>query len=273
MASQQGQVVFITGAASPIGIGRATALAFAQQGARLVLTDVDEANLHDTARLCSEAGTEALPVRADVSRTDEVQAAVAAGLECFGQIDALVANAGIARRKRFVDLTDDDVAEVMETNFGGAWRCARAVLPGMLERGAGCIVSVSSLMGSPWGWTEHVPYSASKAAIEGMTRALANELGPRGIRVNAVSPGFIRTNQSLDSVNSGGEEGMRESVGYVPLRRIGNPEDIADVIVFVCSPAARYLTGQVLLIDGGITLGDLSPAQIWPSASTLDRAR
>jgi 3-oxoacyl-[acyl-carrier protein] reductase len=120
-------------------------------------------------------------------------------------------------------------------------------------------------MGSPWGWSEHVHYSASKAAVEGLTRALAVEAGPFGVTVNAVAPGFIRTNQSLDAVNSGGEEGMRKSVGFIPLKRIGGPEDVAEVIAFLCSDAARYVTGQVLLVDGGITLGDLSPLQVWPA--------
>jgi 3-oxoacyl-[acyl-carrier protein] reductase len=120
-------------------------------------------------------------------------------------------------------------------------------------------VAISSLMGCAWGWAEHVHYSASKAAIEGLTRALAVEVGPHGITVNAIAPGFIWTNQSLDPVNSSGAEGMRRSVACIPLRRVGRPDDVADVIVFLCSDAARYITGQVILVDGGITLGDIAP--------------
>jgi len=265
-------VVFITGAASPLGIGRATALAFARQGYQLALGDVDEEGLRETSELCAQVGTDVFTVVTNVAETTSVDTAVADTLARFGQIDALVANAGIARKRPFVDTSDTERAEVMETNFGGAWRCARAVLPGMLERRCGCIVSVSSLMGSAWGWAQHVHYSASKAAIEGMTRALAVEVGPHDITVNAVAPGFIRTNQSLDSVNSGGEEGMRKSVSYVPLRRIGQAEDVAGVILFLCSDAARYVTGQVLLVDGGLTLGDLSSSSVWTNGTATPAA-
>lgn len=262
-------VVFVTGAASSLGIGRATALAFAGRGYQLALADIDAEGLRETAELCAQAGANVCSVVIDVSDTASVQAGVAEILARYGRIDALIANAGIARKRSFVDTSDAERSEVMETNFGGAWRCARAVVPGMIERRHGYIVSVSSLMGSAWGWAQHVDYSASKAAIEGMTRALAVEVGPYGITVNAVAPGFIRTNQSLDSVNSGGEEGMRTSVGYVPLRRIGEPEDIASVILFLCSDAAQYMTGQVLLVDGGLTLGDLSSTGVWSNSATV----
>ena len=258
-------VTLITGAASSLGIGRATALELARPGEGLALADVDADELEETAQLCADRGAEVATAIVDVSDTGSVDRGVATFVRRFGQIDALVANAGIARRRPFVNITDREWSEVMETNFGGVWRCARAVLPAMIARRTGRVVSVSSLMGSPWGWSEHVHYSASKAAIEGLTRALAVEAGPSGVTVNAVAPGFIRTKQSLDAVNSGGDEGMRRSVGFIPLRRIGGPEEIAEVIAFLCSDAARYMTGQVLLIDGGITLGDLSPLQVWPA--------
>ena len=233
-------------------------MSLARQGHQLALSDVESAELTETARLCAELGAEVVTAHMDVAQTGSVNSGVASFLERFGRVDVLVANAGIARRRRFIDIGDEEWAEVMETNFGGVWRCARAVLPGMIERGAGRIVSVSSLMGSSWGWSDHVHYSASKAAIEGLTRALAVEVGPYGITVNAVAPGFVRTKQSLDAVNSGGEQGMRDSVPFVPLKRIASPEEIADVIVFLCAPAARYVTGQVLLVDGGLTVADLS---------------
>ncbi|MDQ6949532.1 MAG: SDR family oxidoreductase [Actinomycetota bacterium] len=258
-------ITLITGAASSLGIGRATALALARPSARLALCDVDGDELEETAELCLDLGAEVATAIVDVSDTGSVDRGIATFRGRFGQIDALIANAGIARRRPFVDISDREWSDVMETNFGGVWRCARAVLPGMIAQRAGRIVSVSSLMGSPWGWSEHVHYSASKAAVEGLTRALAVEAGPFGVTVNAVAPGFIRTNQSLDAVNSGGEEGMRKSVGFIPLKRIGGPEDVAEVIAFLCSDAARYVTGQVLLVDGGITLGDLSPLQVWPA--------
>jgi 3-oxoacyl-[acyl-carrier protein] reductase len=130
----------------------------------------------------------------------------------------------------------------------------------MIERGTGRIVTVSSLMGSAWGWDEHVHYNAAKAGIEGLTRGLAVELGPHGITVNAVAPGFVWTAQSTSREHSLGPEGLELAKDYVPLRRIGTPEDIADVVLFLASDAARYVTGQTLLADGGITLGDLRKA-------------
>jgi 3-oxoacyl-[acyl-carrier protein] reductase len=252
-------VTVITGAASAVGIGRATALLLAETGHRLALLDVDEEGLAEAAKLCRDAGAEAIALRADMSDTGSVDDAIGAALQHYGRIDCLVANAGIARRKPFVELTDADWDETLSVNLGGVWRCARAVLPDMLARGSGRIVAISSLRGSPWGWSHHVHYSASKAAIEGLVRALALEVGPAGVLVNGISPGFIRTNQSLDPVNSAGEEGMRRSVGYIPVRRIGEADDVAGVIAFLCSPAARYVSGQTYLVDGGITLGDFSP--------------
>ncbi|HVA05967.1 MAG TPA: SDR family NAD(P)-dependent oxidoreductase [Acidimicrobiales bacterium] len=261
-------VAVITGAASDIGIGRAAAIVFASQGWRLGILDVDEAGLQATADLCSVAGGNVVAIRVDVASTTDVRAAVENVRAALGPIDAVVANAGIARRKPFLELRDRDFEEVLGVNLGGVWRLAQAALPDMITRRRGRIVAVSSLMGSPWGWAEHAHYSASKAAVEGLVRALAVELGPLGVTVNAVSPGFIRTNQSLDVVNSGGEEGMRKSVGYVPLRRIGEANDIAGVIAFLCSDAAGYMNGQALLVDGGLTLGDLSQAAVWPAAGS-----
>jgi 3-oxoacyl-[acyl-carrier protein] reductase len=130
----------------------------------------------------------------------------------------------------------------------------------MIERGGGRIVNLSSLMGGWWGWPEHAHYNASKAGIEGLTRGLAIELGPAGITVNAVAPGFIWTAQSTSREHSLGPEGLELAVPYIPLRRIGQPDDIADVVLFLASDAARYVTGQTLLADGGVTLGDLGPA-------------
>ena len=136
--------------------------------------------------------------------------------------------------------------------------CARAVAPQMISRGSGRIISLSSLMGGWWGWSEHVHYNASKSGIEGLTRGLAMELGPHGVTVNAVAPGFIWTAQSMSVEHSVGPEGLALAVPFMPLRRIGDPEDIADVVLFLASDASRYMTGQTLLVDGGITLGDLS---------------
>jgi 3-oxoacyl-[acyl-carrier protein] reductase len=258
--SFDGKVVFLTGAGSATGIGRATALAFAREGARIAANDVTTDDLAETVGLLRAAGGEADAFQADVSRADEVRQAVAAATDRFGQIDILVSNAGIAKKKAFVALTDDEWRRTIDVNLGGAMHCARAVAPQMIARGSGRIISLSSLMGGWWGWSEHVHYNAAKAGIEGLTRGLAMELGPYGVTVNAVAPGFVRTAQSMSVEHSLGPEGLERAASYIPLRRIGDPEDIATVVLFLASDAARYMTGQTLLVDGGVTLGDLSPA-------------
>jgi 3-oxoacyl-[acyl-carrier protein] reductase len=182
---------------------------------------------------------------------------IAEAERCFGSVDVLVNNAGIARRAAFSTMSEEEFRRTLDVNLGGCFNCARAVVPGMLARGAGAIINVSSLMGSPWGWAEHAHYSASKAAIEGLTRGLAVELGPYGIRVNGVAPGYIRTAQSTDQVHSVGSEGLELAAPFIPLRRVGEPGEVADVVLFLASEDARYVTGQTLLTDGGITLGDL----------------
>jgi 3-oxoacyl-[acyl-carrier protein] reductase len=253
-----GKVVFLTGAGSAIGIGRATALAFAREGARIAAVDVTTDDLAETVELVRDTGAEAEAFQADVSKSAEVDRAVAAATERFGEIHILVSNAGIAKKKEFVALTDEEWRGTIDVNLGGAMHCARAVAPQMISRGSGRIISLSSLMGGWWGWSEHVHYNASKAGIEGLTRGLAMELGPHGVTVNAVAPGFVRTAQSMSVEHSLGPEGLALAEPFIPLRRIGDPEDIAEVVLFLASDASRYMTGQTLLADGGVTLGDLS---------------
>ena len=255
-----GKVMLVTGAGSQIGIGRVIALTAAARGATVFANDVIADDLEQTVEQVRKAGGEVTGHVADVSDGQAVGAMVAEAERVYGRVDILVNNAGIAKKARFVDLTDGELRRTMDVNFGGAFNCSRAVARGMIERGGGAIVNFSSLMGHPWGWDEHVHYSASKAAIEGLTRALAVELGPQGVRVNAVAPGFVFTAQSTSREHSVGPEGLELAVPYIPLRRIGQPDDIAEVVLFLASDAARYVTGQVLLADGGITLGDLRTA-------------
>lgn len=251
------KVVLITGAASAIGIGRATATACAHAGARIAVNDVHDDGLAETVEILRGLGAEAKGYTANVADELAVEEMVAQVQGRFGQIDVLVNNAGIARRKAFTDLSSDEWQEVMDVNLGGSKNCSQAVVKEMVASGSGKIINVSSLMGGWWGWAEHVHYSASKAAIEGLTRALAVELGPYGITVNGVAPGFVITEQSLSVEHSAGPEKMPLAVPLIPLRRIGQPEDIADVVLFLATDAARYITGQVLLVDGGLTLGDI----------------
>lgn len=251
------RVALITGAASEIGIGRQTALAFAREGAKLVIVDVDEKGLARTRDELRESGTDVLSVVADVADTAAVGRLQKDVADRFGAVDCLISNAGIARVRRFVDLTDAELDRVMAVNFGGAVKLIRVFAKAMLDRGSGSIISISSIAGGPWGWKDHAHYSASKAAIEGLTRALAVEFGPRGVRVNAIAPGVIRTAQSSDPVNSVGEEGLVSIAGMIPLRRVGDPAEVARFILALCSDDASYLTGQTVVYDGGITLGDL----------------
>jgi 3-oxoacyl-[acyl-carrier protein] reductase len=255
-----GKVLLVTGAGSQIGIGRAIALAAAGRGAIVVANDVVAEDLEQTVEQVRGAGGEVTGHVADVADPEAVAGLVAHAEQAYERVDILVNNAGIAKRAAFVDLTDGEFRRTFDVNLGGTLNCSRAVAPGMIARGTGSIVSFSSLMGHPWGWSEHVHYSASKAAIEGLTRALAVELGPHGVRVNAVAPGFVETAQSTSREHSVGPEGLKLAEPYIPLRRIAQPPEIADVVLFLASDAARYVTGQVLLVDGGITLGDLRKA-------------
>lgn len=250
------KVVLITGAASSIGIGRATALAFAQAGARIAVNDIDSDGLMKTVEALRNLGADAEGYPANVADAQDVDQMVTSVEDRFGHIDILINNAGIARKKNFADISGQEWDHLMNINLGGTRNCSQAVMKGMLARSSGRIVNVSSLMGGWWGWAEHVHYSASKAAIEGLTRALAVELGPLGITVNGVAPGFVLTEQSLSVEHSAGPDKMNLAAPFIPLRRIGQPEDIAEVILFLASDAARYITGQVILVDGGLTLGD-----------------
>jgi 3-oxoacyl-[acyl-carrier protein] reductase len=255
-----GKVVLVTGVGSRIGIGRAVARALAAQSAVVAGNDIVEEDLQRTVIECQNVGAEASGHVADVADPAAVAAMVSDVERLHGPIDILISNAGIAKRAPFATMTESEYRRTMDVNLGGAFNCARAVAPGMMERRRGSIVSVSSLMGSAWGWDEHVHYNASKAAIEGLTRGLAVELGPYGITVNAVAPGFVHTAQSTSREHSLGPEGLEIARDYIPLRRIADPADIATAILFLASDAAAYVTGQTLLVDGGVTLGDLRKA-------------
>jgi 3-oxoacyl-[acyl-carrier protein] reductase len=259
MGRFENKTVFLTGAGSVSGIGRETCLAFAREGARIAAADITTDDLAETVDLLRAAGAEADAFVCDVADAGGVRAAVAAAEERLGPIDILVNNAGIAKKRAFADLTEAEWRRTIDVNLGGTINCCQAVIPGMVARGGGSIVNLSSLMGGWWGWHEHVHYNASKAAIEGLTRGLAMEFGPKGIRVNAVAPGFIWTAQALSREHSVGPEGLKLCEPFIPARRVGQPDDIAGVILFLASGDARYVTGQTILADGGITLGDLSP--------------
>lgn len=246
-------VALITGAG--IGIGAATARAFGRAGHHVVVTDVLEAEGEAVAAQVRDAGGSAEFRPLDVRSTEACDAVVAAVEAARGGVDVVVANAGIARKVPLDGLTDAQWDATMEVDLKGVFRAIRPALPGMRRRGRGAVVCTSSIMGVAYGWDEHVHYSAAKSGVVGLVRGLAVELARSGVRVNGVAPGYVRTAQLLSREHSLGPEGAEKAGEFIPMGRIGEPEDIADVILFLASDAARYMTGQVVVVDGGLLVG------------------
>ncbi len=247
------ETVLITG--SGIGIGAATARAFAEAGYRVIVTDVLDEEGQRVASEITEAGGEAEYHHVDVTSTEEVERVVSAAQDNYGPLDCVVANAGIAHKVPLPELTDERWDHTHEVDLKGVMRVCRAAAPAMREAGRGSMIAVSSIMGVAYGWDEHVQYSAAKAGVVGLVRGLAVELARDGIRVNGIAPGYIRTAQALSEEHSLGPEGLEKAAEFIPMGRVGEPEDIADVILFLASDAARYLTGQVVVVDGGLLVG------------------
>ena len=246
-------VALIAGAG--IGLGKAAARTLAARGDHVVVTDVLEDEGRNVAQEIRKAGGAAEFQHLDVRDTDRANAVVKDIEKRFGGIDTIVANAGIAHRVPLEQLTDEKWDQTFDIDLKGMLRVIRPAAAGMKARGKGAIVCLSSIMGVAYGWDEHVHYSSAKAGVVGLVRGLAVELGRSGIRVNGVAPGYIRTAQLLSEKHSLGPEGAKTVGDIVPLGRIGQPDDIADVVAFLASDAARYLTGQVIAVDGGLLGG------------------
>lgn len=243
----------VTGAG--IGIGRATALAFGKAGYHVTVTDILEAEGKAVAAAIVAAGGQAEFAFLDVTDTAAVDRVIAAGEAARGPFDAVIANAGIAHRAPLAELTDAKWDRTFDIDLKGVFRVARAAIPTMRRRGKGAIVAVSSIMGVAYGWDEHVHYSAAKAGVVGLVRGLGVELARAGVRVNGIAPGYIRTAQLLSEEHSLGPTGAEQAAAFIPMGRVGEPEDIADVILFLASDAARYMTGQTITVDGGLLVG------------------
>ena len=240
------RVVLVTGGSR--GIGAAIARASAAAGATVAI------GYHHNAEAASavvrdirDFGSPAEAFQADLSAAPEARQLVSAVERTFGRIDGLVNNAGIMPSSPMVDMTDDEWDAVLHTNLFGPFYCARAALPGMLERGSGSIVMISSRLGQI-GFPELAHYSAAKAGLLGLTKSMAREFGPRGIRVNAVAPGFTITDMTRDIVDT---ESGRRRLEELPSRRFPEPEDVAHVVVFLLSDAAAQFHGQTLNPNGG----------------------
>ena len=248
-----GKVALVTGAGG--GIGRATALAFAREGARLVASDVEGAGGEETARLVAEAGGTAIHVACDVTRPEEVEALVQGAVDAFGRLDCAHNNAGVeGAYGRTADCDEESFDRTCAVNLKGVYLCLRAQIAHMLGReGGGAIVNTASVAGVE-GAKNLPAYVASKHGVMGLTRTAALEYATRGIRVNAVCPGPIRTRmlEALMEENPRMEPAM---IAAVPMRRLGKPEEIAEAVVWLCSDRASYVTGQGIVVDGGFTAG------------------
>jgi 3-oxoacyl-[acyl-carrier protein] reductase len=246
-------VTLVTGGG--IGIGAATAKAFARSGSHVIIADILPAEARKTIGSIEAEGGSAQFEFMDVSLTGQVDDVVARVIKQHGRIETVVANAGIAHRVPFAEMSDELWSKTLEVDLNGVMRIFRAATPHMQAQRSGNLVALSSIMGVAYGWDEHVHYSAAKSAVVGLVRGLAVELGRSGIRVNGVAPGYVRTAQALSAQHSLGEEGLNAAAEYIPLGRVGEPDEIADVIRFLASEDSRYMTGQVLVVDGGLLVG------------------
>ena len=245
--------VMITGAG--IGIGKATGLAFGRAGYHVYVTDVlDEEGQGTVAAIEAEGGSASFS-HVDVTDSANVNDAVAAAEAATGALDVVVANAGIAHKVPLTEMSDEKWNHTLDVDLSGVFRLLRAAAPGMREAKRGAMVAVSSVMGTTWGWHDHVQYNAAKSGVVGLVRGMACDLGGDGIRVNGIAPGFIKTAQALSTVHSLGLAGLEAAAEYIPLGRYGEADDIADVIFFLCSDGARYVSGQTIIVDGGVTVG------------------
>ena len=245
----EGKVAIVTGASR--GIGFAVAKAYACEGARVAVCGSREETaqkaVQELQKLCP--GAQFLPVRVDVSDGEAIRTMVARVMERWGKIDILVNNAGVTGTKPIFDMTDEDFESMIDINLTGPFKCTREVAKVMKQTG-GCIINTSSLVGT-YASRMQTAYAASKFGINGLTKACARELGPYGIRVNAVAPGVVQTDMVAQSVDG---QMLAALKGMTPLGRVAQPDELAGAYVYLASDAASFTTGAILAVDGGIVM-------------------
>ncbi|MCA9914199.1 MAG: 3-oxoacyl-[acyl-carrier-protein] reductase [Anaerolineae bacterium] len=243
----QDKVAIITG--SGRGIGAAAAKLYAEHGAKVIVTDIDPTPANLTAQAITEAGGTAIAVPADVTDAGGVEELVGQAVHHFGGVDILVNNAGTTRDNVIMMLKPEDFDVVINTNLRSAWLCSKVASRAMMRKRTGRIINITSVVGIS-GNGGQTNYAASKAGMIGLTKSLAKEVATRGITVNAVAPGFIETAMTEDL----SEDVKATALSHIPLGRMGQPEDVAKAVAFLASDDAEYITGQVLVVDGGMVM-------------------
>jgi 3-oxoacyl-[acyl-carrier protein] reductase len=237
----------VTGAAR--GIGQATAIKFAQEGAKVVVCDLDQAQVDAVAEEINQSGGQAIGIKLDVTNRENVSQMVSIVMSRYGRIDVLVNNAGIVMDAQLKKMTDEQFDKVIDVNLKGTYNCARAVVDIMIAQQSGVILNASSIVGL-YGNFGQTNYAATKFGVIGMVKTWSRELGKYGIRANAVCPGFVQT----PILNSMPENVLRAMAEKVPLGRIGKPEDIANTYAFLASDEASYINGTTIEVSGGLTV-------------------